>query len=357
MKIIDRYIIFSILKVAIVAIFVFAFILAAVELFGRMDSIINGVVPVSSIIKYAILSIPQYLMMVSSLAFLFSTTYFLSMLSANNEMIAILNAGIGRARIALPVILLSIFMTFISVVAKEVVINPLISMHDIMGQELFGLSGSNDVRNIVLRDENGFVVYTRRYIESSSTILSPVSVRTEEGRIVERVEGERAFWMDNQWVVEKAKVFEINDDEVKTEYYDQYPLGDFSMGPEFFQSANLNVETMSLSSAIDYLKRLKLSSPVAWQEKCTDYLRSLFSPVAIFVLMTVAATMGYGKRKNVLLFSIIQCLCIAVVYYVSDMVFSIASHQGTFHPSLSVILPPIVTIAINFIIDRIGRLL
>ena len=102
---------------------------------------------------------------------------------------------------------------------------------------------------------------------------------------------------------------------------------------------------------------LKLSSPVAWQEKCTDYLRSLFSPVAIFVLMTVAATMGYGKRKNVLLFSIIQCLCIAVVYYVSDMVFSIASHQGTFHPSLSVILPPIVTIAINFIIDRIGRLL
>ena len=223
MKIIDRYIIFSILKVAIVAIFVFAFILAAVELFGRMDSIINGVVPVSSIIKYAILSIPQYLMMVSSLAFLFSTTYFLSMLSANNEMIAILNAGIGRARIALPVILLSIFMTFISVVAKEVVINPLISMHDIMGQELFGLSGSNDVRNIVLRDENGYVVYTRRYIESSSTILSPVSVRTEEGRIVERVEGESAFWMDNQWVVEKAKVFEINDDELKTEYYDQYP--------------------------------------------------------------------------------------------------------------------------------------
>ena len=51
MKIIDRYIIFSILKVAIVAIFVFAFILAAVELFGRMDSIINGVVPVSSIIS------------------------------------------------------------------------------------------------------------------------------------------------------------------------------------------------------------------------------------------------------------------------------------------------------------------
>ena len=73
--------------------------------------------------------------------------------------------------------------------------------------------------------------------------------------------------------------------------------------------------------------------------------------------MTVSATMSYSMKKNVLLFSIIQSLCIAVVYYVCDMVFSIAAHQGTIHPMFSVILPVVITIMINFIIDRLGRII
>ena len=42
MKILTRYVIFSILKIAFVTILMFALILAAVELFSRMDSIMNG---------------------------------------------------------------------------------------------------------------------------------------------------------------------------------------------------------------------------------------------------------------------------------------------------------------------------
>ena len=58
MKILDRYIIKSILKVGIVAILVFALILVAVELFGRMDSIMTGSIPFKSILQYAFLAVP-----------------------------------------------------------------------------------------------------------------------------------------------------------------------------------------------------------------------------------------------------------------------------------------------------------
>ena len=118
MKILDRYIIKSILKVGIVAILVFALILVAVELFGRMDNIMTGSIPFKSILEYAVLSVPQYLMMVSSLAFLFATTYFLSMLSANNERIALLNAGLGKKRLALPIIILALIISILAIGAK-----------------------------------------------------------------------------------------------------------------------------------------------------------------------------------------------------------------------------------------------
>ena len=323
MKILDRYIIKSILKVGIVAILVFALILVAVELFGRMDSIMTGSIPFKSILQYAFLAVPQYLMMVSSLAFLFATTYFLSMLSANNERIALLNAGLGKIRLALPIIILALVISILAIGAKEKVINPLIAKHDTLGQELFGLSSSNDTRNIVLKDDNGYLVYTRKFISNDKMILDPVIVKTENGVIKSRIEGDEGFYIE----------------------------------PEFFQSENLNIETMNFKTAGSYLKKLKNTSPQAWQEKCTDWLRSVFSPLSIFVLMTVSATMSYSMKKNVLLFSIIQSLCIAVVYYVCDMVFSIAAHQGTIHPIFSVILPVVITIMINFIIDRLGRII
>ena len=357
MKILDRYIIKSILKIGIVAILVFAMILVAVELFSKMDSIMTGSISFNSILQYAILSVPQYLMMVSSLAFLFATTYFLSMLSANNERIALLNAGLGKTRLALPIIILAVVISVLSIGLKEKVINPLISKHDTLGQELFGLSGSNDTRNIVLKDDNGYLVYTRKFISNEKIILDPVIVKTENGEIKTRIEGEVGRYINGQWIIEEAKCYSIDKNGVTITTLSTLTLSDLNLEPEFFQSENLNIETMSFNTALSYLKKLEKTSPQAWQEKCTDWLRSLFSPWAIFVLMTVSATMSYSMKKNVLLFSIIQSLCIAIVYYVSDMVFSIASHQGTIHPIMSVLLPVVITISINFILDKLGRVI
>ena len=209
MKILDRYIISSMLKVAFVAILVFALILAAVELFGRMDSIITGSIPLYKIVEYAFLSIPQYLMMVSSLSFLFATTYFLSMLSANNERIAILNAGMGKFRIALPIVILALLVTILGIGAKEKVINPLISRHDILGQELFGQSSSSDSRNIVLKDNNGHLIYTRRFISGENRILDPVVVETKDGKIVRRIEANEGEYEDGHWTLLGVKSIEM----------------------------------------------------------------------------------------------------------------------------------------------------
>ena len=106
------------------------------------------------------------------------------------------------------------------------------------------------------------------------------------------------------WNIENANCYSIDESGVTITFDPLLTLNDFSLEPEFFQSENLNVETMGFGTALSYLKKLKNTSPQAWQEKCTDWLRSLFSPLAIFVLMTVSATMSYSMKKNVLLFNL-----------------------------------------------------
>ena len=192
MKILTRYTISSILKTAIVTIMIFAMILAAVELFSKMDQIMHGNVAVPSLILYIILSLPEYLLMAASISFLFAVTYYLSTLTANNEMIPILNAGVSPVRIRLPIIILAVILTILGSLFQEHTVISAVNMHDELETELFGASSTRDTRNIVLTDEDGFLIYTQRFSEATGEIYSPVLVKTENGIIEERIESDRA---------------------------------------------------------------------------------------------------------------------------------------------------------------------
>ncbi len=355
MKIIDKYIVKSILKTAVAAIMIFAMLLAAVELFMKMDQIMRGDIPLSSLILYLSLSIPEYLMMVASLSLLFATTYFFSMLSANNEKIALLNAGLSSWRLRIPVIVLAIILTFIGMVYQEFALNKIITDKNRLELELFGLSSTNDMRNIVLRGNNGYLIYTSAFSEENEEIYSPVLVRQENGEIMLRLEAQYASYSDDVWHFYNARVYRRDNGQFESVFEREVVEDDFSMPIHLFRSQNLNIETMEGREARMYLKRLYSADISSWQEKATDYYRSAFQPLAILTLMVISVLMNYHFKKNVLLFSIIQSLSIAVVYYVADMVFSIAGHQGAVEPYMTVVLPIAITVLLSFIISLSSR--
>lgn len=357
MKILTRYTISSILKTAIVTIMIFAMILAAVELFSKMDQIMHGNVAVPSLILYIILSLPEYLLMAASISFLFAVTYYLSTLTANNEMIPILNAGVSPVRIRLPIIILAVILTILGSLFQEHTVINAVNMHDELETELFGASSTRDTRNIVLTDEDGFLIYTQRFSEATGEIYSPVLVKTENGIIEERIESDRARYDEEKgwWVFENARIYHISGKDVETETMSTFEEPLFNPEPRLFRSQNTQIDTMDRATAKDYLARLLQSDRTTWQEKATDYYRRLAKPIAIFVLMVISVCINYRFKKNVLLFSVIQSLSIAVVYYVADMVFSIMGHQGAVTPLQAVILPMILTIALSAVISLLGR--
>ena len=230
MNILTRYTLSSIIKIAIVTILIFAAILAAVELFSKMDQIMHGGVEIPSLIEYIILSLPEYLMMVASISFLFAVTYFLSTLTANNEMIPILNAGVSPVRLRRPIILLAIVLTILGSLFQEHMVIAATNRHDELETELFGASSTRDSRNIVLTDDDGFLIYTQRFSETTGEIYNPVLVRSNNGIIQSRVEADRAHFDEDKgwWIFEGARIYEINGRDVNTEYRAVYeePLFD-----------------------------------------------------------------------------------------------------------------------------------
>ena len=357
MKTLNRYIVSSILKTSIIATIVFSLILAGVELFQKMDSIITGGVEFSSVLVYALLCIPEYFIMVLSISLLFGATYFQSSLSANNERIAILNAGISKWRMCRPVFVLALILTAFGFLLSETVIKDLEIEKTQLSDELFGTSSTQDSRNIVLKSDNGWVVYTRRFSESDSRIVSPIFVHEENGELQERITADEGYYQDEgYWKVYNATVYSRNaEGEFTLERLSELDITDFTLSPDYFRAENINVETMDFEWALDYLSTLKTTQREAWREKCTDYLRRFFQPLSILLLLCISASFDYNLKKNVLLFSVIESLCVAVVYYVADMVFSIFAHQGAFSPVFAVILPIVTTIVLAAVINEFGK--
>ena len=357
MKILTRYTIFSILKTAVVTILIFALILAAVELFSKMDQIMHSTVDPIRLIEYIILSLPEYLMMAASISLLFSVTYFLSTLSANNEMIPILNAGVSPVRLRIPIIVLAIILTLLGFLFQEHTVIAAATRHDELETELFGASSTRDSRNIVLTDDDGYMIYTRRFSEATGVIYDPVLVRSENGKIAERIESRRARYDEEKgyWIFEDARIYTVSGQDVLTDVQSELEVPLFDPEPRLFRTQNTTIETMDRETARGYLDRLYHSNHQAWQASATDYIRRVSSPLAILVLMFISVSMGYNFKKNVLLFSIIQSLSIAVIYYVADMVFSIMGHQGAVAPAMTVVAPLVLTVLLSLVISLLGR--
>ena len=113
MKIVTRYITSSILKTAIITLLVCVLLVLAVELFSSMNKIVTSSTNIKDIIKLSILGLPEYLMMVASISFLFATTFFLSQLQANNELIMLYNTGLSYFKIASKIVILGVIVTIV----------------------------------------------------------------------------------------------------------------------------------------------------------------------------------------------------------------------------------------------------
>ena len=136
----------------------------------------------------------------------------------------------------------------------------------------------------------------------------------------------------------------------------ELPVMFMDMPPQMFTNQARDISTMDNGSALEYLERVRQVDVDLWYQAATEYVSRLFSPFSIFVLVTIALLMNYRFKKNIFLFSLIQSLCTAVVYYVVQMLVSIMCEQGIIHPAYSAIIPVVTVLVLSLSIRFIGRM-
>ena len=352
MKLLTQHIIKSVTKVGMVTLLFCTLMLVSVELFMHLDSYVNNNVGAFTIFKLTLLYTPEALIFALAPSLLFSAAYHLSQMQANNELISLYNAGISYRKVIIPILLLGLFFSLFQFGFNEMVGIPSSRARKVMQDELFGLRSTFDNRNITLSDPEGrFVVHASHYNDENKTIRALTLVLLDEnGELASRIDASSGSWDETRgvWILSDAAIFSLDQTELNVESRreSRVVFESFDLEPSYFRNISTDIQTMELSSALDYLDRIRIINPKLWNEVATDFASRILGALIPLVLIFIACTINYRYKKNVLLFSIITSLFIAVIYYVVQMVTLIMAKQGVIAPIWGMVIPMIVILSI-----------
>ncbi len=339
----DAYIIGSIVKTGIAAMLICSLVLCTVDLLANLERYIQLAIPVSQIALRSLYYLPEALLISMGPAFLFAITYFLSQLNANNELICLLNAGIPYRRIIRPCLMLAVLMSVVYFLFSEGVGIQAIRRKSLLDDKFFLNSSSYDNRNVTLNDrENGYVLFARRYNDASQEIQEAVLIKkNKEGRLLFKMNSLRGVWDKTAegWVFHDSIIYDVDMSGAAPRKVAEIRFSDLDIGVELFRNVSSDLKTMELAYAWEYLAKAKQHDRSDYPKLATDFYQRLLSCLTPLVLMMIACSMNYRFKKNILLFSIVFCLCIGVVYYVLQMLMLIMASQGMIPPISGMLIP------------------
>ncbi|MCH3916250.1 MAG: LptF/LptG family permease [Spirochaetia bacterium] len=341
MKLLDRHIVSSILRILILSVLLCTLMLMSVDLFSKLDSYVSHDVGKLQIVWATLLYAPQAFMLVLPPAILFTLTFFLSQLYANNEMIALMGSGFSLPRILAPILILSMVISVSTFFFNEFVVLPTTVDHQQYVDGLFKTTQNFDNRNITLMDESqGYILYARRYVERDRSLRDTTLVfKDSQGKISRRVDADRAIFSDGVWEFKNALVSTPEAGKLPRVRMDSFSDNRVTLAPNLFRNNSTDIATMGINLAIRYLGQLHRVDIESWWEQATTFYDRLSTPLTVLVMAWIACLIDYRNRRNVFLFSIFSSILIAIVYYVGKMLLQILSRQGVISPGWGVMIP------------------
>ena len=359
LRVLDRYTTTSILKIGLVTSLLASLMLMGVDLFSNLDRYMNYNVSFLKALSITLLYFPEAFLLAVGPAFLFAVTYHLSMLSANNEVMAVLNAGVSFQRILRPVIISAILLSVAYFGFNELVAIPSTNNKELKMQLITDSTGSVNNQNIALSDmQNGYMVYAGMYADSDLTLYDVTLIESSAGgNLVRRTDAYRAVYdlETGLWTFFDAYVYTPTRDGVRVDYIDAEENKVLLLEPQLFRNVSNEISKMSLRLARAYLSRMKGLNPDEYAKLGTEYYKRVFSCLSPLIMIMIACSINYRFKKNVLFFSLVCSIAIAVVYFVVQMMTIMLADQGVIAPQLGTLIPFAVIILLATIMGTIMR--
>lgn len=344
------------LPVFLGSIFFFALVLVLVDLLMNLWSFISQEVAPGDILRVIALYIPKTLSFSLPLSILFAVSYTLSDLYAKNELTAVFASGVSLFHFTLPLLLLSLALSFGLFFFEDRVVVPTYAKKNELQDSLLNKTQSLNNDRIVIITQQGQIVYKADYYNDSEQRLVGLFVifRDEHMALQKILRCNSAVWKETYW-----ECSEVTEYVVEGDYMNSYPVSQETMHlltepPETFRNNTVDVETVSVAEAKAYIARLRRAG-LSVAEATSQYYKKFSFPLIVFIVVFLSIGLSGKTRKNVLLISLVLCIMAAVLFYVSQMVTMLLAQFGYISPFMGAWFPVILFIILSIILLKFAR--
>jgi len=361
MRIIDRYILKSIITIFIGMVVTFAFLFILIDAFGNLQDFIEKKVPLEIIGQYYLTFLPMIIVKTSTLACLMATLFTYSNLSSHNEIVAIRTSGMNFWQVTKPALVFTLIVSAFVFLVNEC----FVPQSSLMNQEIRDAQikitisdkkhGIPIIKNFTLYGLKNRLFFVDTFDPNTNT-LNGVSIieHDKNQNMTGKIVALKGIWTGIAWKFLNCQITSYNSNlpnvpgQVKV-----YPekLMDIRETPKDFIKQRLDVTAMNIKQLSEYVSRFSDSGAV----KTINNLKvDLFQKIALPLCNIVIILAGLpfvlsnsGKRKAAAFSSIGIALIIGFLYYVLDAVGLALGKGGCLPPWSCAFLAPLVFLIIG----------
>lgn len=350
MRILDRYLVRSLLVPLAAATIAFLTIAVIVDLFEQLDTFLDHDVSPQVVAKYYVAKLQYLFILTLPVSTLIGILFSLGGMARRNELIAMTGSGISLYRILGPMLVAGLIISSLALLfTVEVVPRGNVISNDIYNHEIKGrprITGSSR-RDLNYLGDGGRFFLIRNYDGDAGKMEDVVIQQFSEGTLVHRIDAKRAHWEESRWVFRDGFIRRFREDgTVDVEQFAERVFPEVQEKPAAFLRVTREPNEMTLAELKDYTERTARSGGDVTRLLVERHQRISF-PFASFIVLLLGAPLTGAIRRGGHALGFALTLLVGFTYYVLLQVGKSLGVNGTLPPLLAAWLPNLVFTAVG----------
>lgn len=352
------YLLKKIIPLFIGAVLFFALVLNLVDLFMNLTTYLQNGCSWHDIGIVMLNYIPKTVWYAVPVAILFSTSYTLSNMYANNELEALFASGVSLFKFTFPALLLSFLLSFCLFAFENGIVVQTYEKKVKLQNQLLQKFESENNDNVIVISDNGKIIYNAsRYFEETKRLQNVYIVfRDEDKKLISVVHADLGMWDFDarHWRLQNTVEYVQQDGRFVTRTFDTSNEEMLTEGYEIFRKNIVDVQSVSAKEAKIYIQHLRKAG-LPFGEQLSEYYKKYAFPFIVFIVVFLSIGLTGKTKKNVLLISLASCISASVLFYVLHMVTMVFAKHGYISPFAGAWSPVILFTIVSIILLKYSR--
>ena len=364
MRILDRYITTSVIKIFVFTILTFCFLYVLIDITSQLDEFIDRKVPIDILIQYYISYFPIILSQpISSVACLIAVLFTFSNLNTGNEVVAMRSSGLNFWQITKPAIVFGLIISVLVFWVNERLVPRATEVtQQIRNENMVLLVDRLRKKNEKIKHLTFYGLKNRLYFidtfDSKANELEGITIieHDQQQNIKQKIVALRGVWTGIAWKFYQCQItpFVRSDIEPspRIKYYEE-KLMDIKESPKDFLNQRLNVNSMNIRQLDDYIDRFsKSGAQKALNNMRVDLHQKIAYPFGNFVIVLIGLPFALmiRSRKGNTFISLGIALILGFLYYVANAVALAFGKSGLIPPIFSAWATPVLFTIVALVI-------